>query len=349
MYQPRKRSSPKRKGEKKKEKLYHEPALETVIKPDSNDVDDDDDDNSSFNLETTLFQDSCTKDDLNAPRTRKSKRKGQPRKADSAAMKPTTRKGKSSQGKRDAHHKVLQETRSSTYRKRCSAKKIPGLKSTVVATPKRKKNKKDSKKVNLKQEPQTFIHKHPCQKCDKTFRYASLCKLHQRSHLSHLTSWTITPKVSVEKYCHRLNYASRLGIAKYTCIRCDKQFKYFSVFCRHYQEMHGKRKWRKCRRCERTFRSRTFLQKHQWSKHGLHPQLRNLKQVVCAECGKTYKHAKLLSEHLGTVHPGLPKTRCRPKYQCTKCEKTFAGKRNYMQHLLTHVAPPSKNTGIVIQ
>ena len=83
-----------------------------------------------------------------------------------------------------------------------------------------------------------------------------------------------------------------------------------------------------CQVCEKSFSSKSGLDKHVKSIH-------EGRKFTCVECDETFSDKRNLRNHMKTVHTG------ERDYQCEQCSKTFSTKSILSDHLKVHRKPYS--------
>ena len=165
-----------------------------------------------------------------------------------------------------------------------------------------------------------------CPLCDKTYKYRSSLRLHNRSHTGE----------------------------KVTCEICQKSFRDPSDLKKH-SNIHSGLKPHLCDTCGLFFRQRHILQSHIKHVH-TNPSLIEKKfkhdkpdkygkcfenhsslmfqiekTFECKQCTKTFKSKNLLERHVKRVHD-----KTGEKIECSKCDKTFTAVEYLRKHMKIH-------------
>ena len=176
---------------------------------------------------------------------------------------------------------------------------------------------------NVNSLPNHIKHMHPtdptqhpfsCQKCDKTFPYASSLSQH------------------VEKV--------HLKLKSYVCEKCGKGFNNKVEFVNHQAQpscnfLTSSDTTYTCDKCEDTFNNVKGYIRHHEVMHGDFPANIETGPVhLCDECPKIYLKQRTLEIHKRRVHRGtLPARQSRKTYACPLCNKTFTSGNNMEEHI----------------
>ncbi|VVC90736.1 unnamed protein product [Leptidea sinapis] len=132
-------------------------------------------------------------------------------------------------------------------------------------------------------------------------------------------------------YCNKeFKYESEKGrheqshIPQFECIECKKKFSFLSALRRH-QKQHQRTGSVKCPQCGRNFRDETLLKRH--------IQYAHKDTYICAKCYAKFNSQQALLSHSKTHKPKLER-----RYRCghNGCEKTFNFAHHLRHHELTH-------------
>lgn len=181
--------------------------------------------------------------------------------------------------------------------------KIKGNKSSLATKEKTVDSKVDGVKKKGRPKSQG---EHKCTYCGKSYAYASLLKLHTRTHM-------------IDK--------------GHNCPLCEKSFARADHCKQHINNVHkGEvvdgvvRKpsfERKCEICCKVFHHSGNLRKHMILHSGERP-------FSCDECGRTFVLAQHLKSHMKLVHSD------EKSFQCFQCGKLFNHSGNYKKHMKVH-------------
>ncbi|KAK4304491.1 hypothetical protein Pmani_023557 [Petrolisthes manimaculis] len=193
----------------------------------------------------------------------------------------------------------------------------------------------------------------PCNECGKIFKTPRTMKRHLRTHLDRTLACEVCKKVfrheeslRVHKAVHReggsgnicevcekdcktpyylqLHLSTKHEAAKFTCLRCQRSFKWKQSYRKHMALYHGEAQLKyKCGLCTRRFLTTSELRIHQV----VHSSER---KHLCDVCGKAFKHEYTRDKHVKTVH------RDDREHMCPQCGALFKAKAYLDQHL-SHV------------
>ncbi|KAK3870361.1 hypothetical protein Pcinc_024412 [Petrolisthes cinctipes] len=193
----------------------------------------------------------------------------------------------------------------------------------------------------------------PCTECGKIFKTPRTMKRHLRTHLDRTLACEVCKKVfrheeslRVHKAVHReggsgnicevcekdcktpyylqLHLSTKHEAAKFTCLRCQRSFKWKQSYRKHMALYHGEAQLKyKCGLCTRRFLTTSELRIHQV----VHSSER---KHLCDVCGKAFKHEYTRDKHVKTVH------RDDREHMCPQCGALFKAKAYLDQHL-SHV------------
>ncbi|KAJ9593316.1 hypothetical protein L9F63_015136, partial [Diploptera punctata] len=173
-----------------------------------------------------------------------------------------------------------------------------------------------------------YMQHFSCSYCDKTFKYKTAMKIHERSHTE-----MIAEKIVCE-YCGksfrgkktlREHYlANHSEVKPYKCDKCDKTYGSMTSLDIH-KATHSNETPFLCDLCGKSFKHVSNLRSHKRS----HMNESDKNKQVCDVCGKGFRSRFHLSEHMN-VHTG------RRPYACNVCGKHFHKKIQLRQHGSAH-------------
>lgn len=135
----------------------------------------------------------------------------------------------------------------------------------------------------------------PCNKCDKSFQYASALNLHTVSHTSEkpyicdLCPSSFTQKSHLTR--HLLIHKKKSK--KFKCSECEKSFRQHFYLQAH-MRVHSGAKPYTCKECSKSFSQKSHLNTHAKSHHE--------KKIICDLCNKHFILLHHLSSHMQNVH-----------------------------------------------
>lgn len=168
--------------------------------------------------------------------------------------------------------------------------------------PKRSKNKstrkntqshhsKDKEKDNHTETDKAFH----CNKCKKSFRYASALKLHTVSHTSEKPYTCDRCPSSFSQKSHLTRHITRHknNAHKFKCCNCKISFR-LNFNLQVHMRIHSRTKPYTCNKCGKSFSQKSHLNTHAKS----HQE----KQLICDLCNKRFTLLHHLSTHMQNVH-----------------------------------------------
>lgn len=138
-----------------------------------------------------------------------------------------------------------------------------------------------------------------CRDCEKSFKFQSLLKAHQRIHT---------------------------GEQPFLCSQCGRRFSFKQSLERHKQTHKSGRKY-ECPICGEFFKSPVAQKEHK-STH-----MEN-GEYLCSVCGRAFAWKSALVRHLKTH--GQDADKAERAYKCTRCDVTFSCASYLSRHLQTH-------------
>lgn len=177
-------------------------------------------------------------------------------------------------------------------------------------------------------------NEHKCYYCNKTFQYASLLKIHNRTHLIDKGFNCPVCKKSFARSDHCKQHVNNVhagevieGVLRkptfeQKCKICDKVFHHSGNLRKHMVLHTGERPF-SCDICGKTFVLSQHLKSHMKLVHT------DEKNFQCSLCGKLFNHSGNYKKHMN-VHNGVKNFHCF-------CGKSFGQSSNYQAHMRVHM------------
>ena len=183
--------------------------------------------------------------------------------------------------------------------------------------------------------------KFKCEKCDKSFPFKSLLKIHVGKCNGSLKERR--PQTLRNKEYKIIEDENSRKI--YQCMRCGKNFNYLQGIHQHFYNVHREKNFNckqckksfphrfnlkshlkvcldgqgtKCEKCDKSFLSRTNLEVHRWN-------CGKTKEFKCRICDTVFKSPYVVQVHFYQSHK-------EKKFKCETCSETFAVKKRLKSH-----------------
>ena len=183
--------------------------------------------------------------------------------------------------------------------------------------------------------------KFKCEKCDKSFPFKSLLKIHVGKCNGSLKERR--PQTLRNKEYKIIEDENSRKI--YQCMRCGKNFNYLQGIHQHFYNVHREKNFNckqckksfphrfnlkshlkmcldgqgtKCEKCDKSFLSRTNLEVHRWN-------CGKTKEFKCRICDTVFKSPYVVQGHFDQFHK-------EKRFKCEKCTEIFTFKSGLKSH-----------------
>ncbi|XP_069972405.1 uncharacterized protein [Penaeus vannamei] len=164
---------------------------------------------------------------------------------------------------------------------------------------------------------------HSCGVCGKQFRHEESLRIHKSVHKDGGSGnvCSLCKKDCKTPYYLQLHITTKHEAAKFTCLQCDRSFKWRQSYGKHMAIFHSNADMQyACPKCPKHFKTASELRLHQVA-HS------DEKKYVCDICGKVFKHEYTRDKHVKTVHQD------KRDHMCPQCGSLFKAKAYLDQHL----------------
>ncbi|KAL0858296.1 hypothetical protein ABMA27_012196 [Loxostege sticticalis] len=166
-----------------------------------------------------------------------------------------------------------------------------------------------------------------CKYCDKTFRFKSKMKVHERVHTGEKPyKCDVCGKAFNSAYSLATHNFIHTDEKPFKCSFCEYACRDSSTLRKH-QERHMGIKRYQCELCPKRYDFKTRLAAHVREIHTA-PELR---EHACSRCNSAFKDKRVLRRHIEVVHDR--KRAC----ECSVCGKYIPDSHNLPAHMRTHV------------
>lgn len=137
-------------------------------------------------------------------------------------------------------------------------------------------------------------------------------KLHQKLHGINIVRPQQLALANVRlRQCLEL---SQFSPGRFRCQLCDKTFKFYTLYTKHFMQNHRVHYGCERTKCNRSFRTKVQLSLHQANGHRMKNKqfkvvLRNVNLKTCGQCHKSYVFRKNLTQHRAKVHKRIARPR----------------------------------------